>query len=50
MKEKDIKRLHKLEEKWSTQNATVGEILECMQLEKKRNAETAKLAERGKTN
>ena len=44
MKEKTIKRLRELEEKWATQNATVGEILECMQLEKKRNAETAKLA------
>ena len=44
MKEKDIKRLRGLQEKWSTQNATVEEILECMQLEKKRNAETAKLA------
>ena len=48
MKEKNIKRLRELEEKWATQNATAEEILECMQLEKKRNAETAKLAERGK--
>jgi len=43
MKEKDIKRLRRLAEKWATQNATAGEILECMQLERKRNAKAAKL-------
>ena len=43
MNKKNIKRLRELEEKWATQNATAGEILECMQLERKRNAKAAKL-------